>query len=403
MKTPVAYLNSNNGKGILFFGAGEIAVFSNGDALNRLDEFRSKYPNRYLFTTLSYDLKNEIEALESNNLDSIQFPDLICWDAEFVVEIENGKFTFLQGNHSEEAEKWVVNFLNDIEISDKKLPKIKFQARISKETYLKEVTNIQNEIQLGNSYELNFCQEFYAENIPEFKASSLLAAQSELAKAPFSAFVDILDFQIYCASPERFMERKGSRLISQPIKGTIKRGADLLEDEKLKNQLKTDPKERAENIMITDLVRNDFSRIAAKNSVQVDELCGIHTFETVHHMISTISCEIDDSKTISDILKATFPMGSMTGAPKISSMKLIEKHESFKRGLYSGSIGYIKPNDDFDFNVVIRTFIVNTKTNTISCSVGGAITMQAKAEQEFEECLVKVKRMLQLFGDDQHI
>ena len=154
--------------------------------------------------------------------------------------------------------------------------------------------------------------------------------------------------------------------------------------------------------MITDLVRNDFSRIAMKNSVNVDELCGIHTFETVHHMISTVSCEIDSKTTISDILKATFPMGSMTGAPKISSMELIEEHESFKRGLYSGSIGYIQPNDDFDFNVVIRTFIVNTNTKTISCSVGGAITMQAKAEQEYDECLVKVKRMVQLFGDDQN-
>lgn len=403
MKNPVAYLNSNNGKGILFFGAGEISVFSNGNALDRLDEFRLKYPNRYLFTTLSYDLKNEIEALESNNPDSIQFPDLICWDAEFVVEIENENLTFLQGNPSKEAEKLARDFLKSIQIENPSLPTIKFHPRISKETYLTEVANVQHEIQIGNSYELNFCQEFYSENIPAFDASHLIAAQSKLVKAPFSAFVNMLDFQIYCASPERFIERKGSRLISQPIKGTIKRGADLLEDEKLINQLKSDPKERAENIMITDLVRNDFSRIAKKNSVNVDELCGIHSFETVHHMISTISCEIDSSKTISDILKATFPMGSMTGAPKISSMQLIEKHESFKRGLYSGSIGYIKPNNDFDFNVVIRTFIVNTKTNTISCSVGGAITMQAKAEQEYDECLVKVKRMLQLFGDDQHI
>lgn len=402
MKNPVAYLNSNNGKAMLFFGVGEVGIFSAGNALNHLDEFRLKYPKRFLFTMLSYDLKNEIEKLESNNSDSIQFPDLICWDAQFVVEIENRKLTFLQGNPSEEAEKYVIDFLNEIQNSDKKLPEIKFQTRISKETYLDKIAKVQNEIQLGNTYELNFCQEYFAEQIPDFKANNLIAAQNELAKAPFSAFVEIADFQVFCASPERFIQRKASQLISQPIKGTIKRGKDLAEDEKLKSHLQSDPKERAENIMITDLVRNDFSRIALKNSVNVDELCGIHTFETVHHMISTVSCEIDSNTTISDILKATFPMGSMTGAPKISSMELIEEHESFKRGLYSGSIGYIKPNDDFDFNVVIRTFIVNTKTKTISCSVGGAITMQAKAEQEYDECLVKVKRMVQLFGDDQN-
>ncbi len=387
---------------MLFFGAGEVGIFSAGNALNQLKEFRLKYPKRFLFTMLSYDLKNEIEKLESNNPDSIQFPDLICWDPQFVVEIENDKLTFLQGNPSEKAEKWAIDFLNEIQKSDKRLPEIKFQTRISKETYLDKIAKVQHEIQLGNTYELNFCQEYFAEQIPDFKASNLIAAQNELAKAPFSAFVEIADFQVFCASPERFIQRKASQLISQPIKGTIKRGKDLAEDKKLKYQLQSDPKERAENIMITDLVRNDFSRIALKNSVHVDELCGIHTFETVHHMISTVSCEIDSNTTISDILKATFPMGSMTGAPKISSMELIEEYESFKRGLYSGSIGYIQPNDDFDFNVVIRTFIVNTKTKTISCSVGGAITMQATAEQEYDECLVKVKRMVQLFGDDQN-
>jgi para-aminobenzoate synthetase component 1 len=171
----------------------------------------------------------------------------------------------------------------------------------------------------------------------------------------------------------------------------------------LKIQLKSDPKERAENIMIADLVRNDLSRIAKKNSVKVEELCGIHTFETVHHMISTISCELKENLKFSDILKATFPMGSMTGAPKISSMDLIEKHESFKRGLYSGSIGYFKPNGDFDFNVVIRSFLRNTANKYMSCSVGGAITIQSKPQKEYEECLVKVKRMVQLFGDDQGI
>ena len=191
-----------------------------------------------------------------------------------------------------------------------------------------------------------------------------------------------------------YLNRKNNVLKTSPIKGTRKRGATSTDDDRLKIELKNDLKEQAENIMIVDLVRNDLSRIAEKNSVNVDELMGIYSFETVHQMISTVSCRINDAVSFSDILRATFPMGSMTGAPKISAMQLIEKHEVFKRGIYSGAIGYISPNGDFDLNVIIRSLIYNEKEKYLSCPVGGAITINAEAESEYKECLVKVKGIL---------
>jgi para-aminobenzoate synthetase component I len=401
---PRAYFYSNPAQSLFFFGEGPILKCQVGNALHELDKFIAENQNRYLVTFLGYDLKNEIEDLKSENKDFLQFPDLFCWNPAFVISLEKGNAPiYLQGEKSDFSEKEIENWLNELNQPKKELPKIHFKSQISKSDYLGTVKLLQNEIQQGNTYELNFCQTFIAENVPDFKSIELLKQQIELTQAPFSVFLEFDQFQVFCGSPERFIQKAGNKVISEPIKGTIKRGSNLEEDEQLKIQLKSDPKERAENIMIADLVRNDLSRIAQKNSVKVEELCGIHTFETVHHMISTISCELKENLKFSDILKATFPMGSMTGAPKISSMELIEKHESFKRGLYSGSIGYFKPNGDFDFNVVIRSFLYNLENRCLTCSVGGAITIQADAEKEYEECLVKVKRMLQLFGDDQGI
>ncbi len=401
---PRAYFYTNPDPSLYFFGDGPILKCQVGNALNQLDQFLEENQNRFLFTFLGYDLKNEIEDLKSENKDFLHFPDLFCWNPAFVISIEKGKAPiYLQGEKSDFAEKEIENWLNELNQPKKELPKIHFKAQISRADYLETVKILQNEIQQGNTYELNFCQTFAAENVPDFDAVELFKQQIELTKAPFSVFLEFDQFQVFCGSPERFIQKEGNKIISEPIKGTIKRGGNVEEDEKLKIQLKSDPKERAENIMIADLVRNDLSKIAKKSSVKVDELCGIHTFETLHHMISTISCELKENLKFSDILKATFPMGSMTGAPKISSMELIEKHESFKRGLYSGSIGYFKPNGDFDFNVVIRSFLHNLENRCLTCSVGGAITIQADAEKEYEECLVKVKRMVQLFGDDQGI
>jgi len=200
-----------------------------------------------------------------------------------------------------------------------------------------------------------------------------------------------------CLSPERYLQKVGDKIISQPIKGTIRRGKDAAEDQFLQNKLKSDSKEQSENVMVVDLVRNDLSKIATKGSVKVDELFGIYQFQTLHHMISTVSCEIKPNITLSQCLEATFPMGSMTGAPKKKVMELIENHESFKRGLYSGAIGIIQPNGDFDLNVVIRTLFYNNRLKNLSCAVGSAITIKAIAENEYDECEVKIGNLIRPF------
>jgi para-aminobenzoate synthetase component 1 len=187
-------------------------------------------------------------------------------------------------------------------------------------------------------------------------------------------------------------------MITQPIKGTIQRGKTALEDEQFINQLSNNPKEISENMMITDLVRNDLSKIALRGSVCVEELIGVHTFKTLHHLISTVACELNEEVTFSTIFEAMFPMGSMTGAPKLSVMRITEELESFKRGIYSGTIGCIHPSGDFDFNVVIRSLVYNQTLRTLSCAVGSAITIESDPESEYNECLTKVKRIIELFG-----
>ena len=195
------------------------------------------------------------------------------------------------------------------------------------------------------------------------------------------------------ASPERYISKNGNEVISQPIKGTAKRLSDEMEDEKLRLHLENDQKERSENIMITDLVRNDLSKFANKGSVKVDELCNIYSFKQVHQLISTVTCQVDKSLSPVYMIRETFPMGSMTGAPKISAMNIIEELEDSKRGLYSGAVGYFNPRGDFDFNVVIRSILYNTLNNYVSFSVGSAITAKSIPENEYEECLIKAKAM----------
>lgn len=187
-------------------------------------------------------------------------------------------------------------------------------------------------------------------------------------------------------------------MISQPIKGTAKRSADQAEDDLAKYQLRHNPKELSENVMIVDLVRNDLTKSAQKGSVKVEELFGIYSFKQVHQMISTVVCQAADHLSVTDIIRNTFPMGSMTGAPKIKSMELIEKHERTKRGIYSGSIGYFSANGDFDFNVVIRTLLYDAESNYLSFQVGSAITIDADAEQEYAECMLKAQAIIQLLS-----
>jgi para-aminobenzoate synthetase component 1 len=295
----------------------------------------------------------------------------------------------------EELEKDYKEIFESRNLKVERNKSVTIQQRIPRENYLEKVSKISEYIQHGDLYEANFCMEFYAENTtinPLEKFQKL----TEISKAPFSVyFKNNINF-LLSASPERYLKKEGERLISQPIKGTARRFSDPLEDEKSKKALALDPKERAENIMITDLVRNDLSHTAQKGSVIVEELCGIYSFMQVHQMISTITSKLDPQYSAIEAIKTTFPMGSMTGAPKISAMKIIEEVEETKRGLYSGSVGYITPTGDFDFNVVIRSILYNQEKKYVSFSVGSAITAQSVAEKEYEECLLKAKAMLEV-------
>ena len=352
----------------------------------------------WLFGYLCYDLKNDVEVLYSANQDGLEFPDLFFFQPK--------KLFLLKGN---ELEIRYLNMCDDEVESDfsdiqhttyniqRTTDRINIQQRISKEAYVHKVKKMLEHIHHGDIYEANFCMEFYAENASINPLEKFLKL-NEISQAPFSVFLKNHQHYLLSASPERYIKKEGEQIISQPIKGTSSRFANLIADEKSKAKLEIDPKERAENIMITDLVRNDLSRTAQKGSVQVIELCGVYSFLQVHQMISTITSNLDSQHTGVEVLKTTFPMGSMTGAPKISAMKIIENLEETKRGLYSGAVGYFTPDNDFDFSVVIRSILYNQEKKYISFSVGSAITSQSIPEKEYEECLLKAKAMQEVLS-----
>ncbi len=350
----------------------------------------------WLFGYLSYDLKNNLENLKSKNFDGLAFPDLFFFQPK--------KLFFLKGNDLE------IHFLNmcddeiDVDFSEitsfvsnfsSEHFSIEIKQKISKENYIQKISKILEHINRGDIYEANFCMEFFAENTLINPLDRYLKL-NEISKAPFSVFFKNNYHFLLCASPERYLKKDNDKLISQPIKGTSKRFSNKLDDEKSKLELSQNNKERSENIMITDLVRNDLSRTAQKGSVEVQELCKVYSFAQVHQMITTISSKLNPEFSVIDTLKTTFPMGSMTGAPKISAMKIIDELEESKRGLYSGAVGYFTPNGGFDFNVVIRSILYNQEVNYVSFSVGSAITSLSIPEQEYQECLLKAKAMLEV-------
>lgn len=365
------------------------------DYYNAFEDLKQYQQNTkdWLFGYLSYDLKNDIENLNSNNFDGLKFPDLFFFQPKklFILKGNEVEIQYLMMCDDEvEADfEEIIKIENETFVT---LSGVEVKQRISKELYVQKVNKMLEHIHIGDMYEANFCIEFYAENAninPLEKFQKL----NEISQAPFTVFFKNHKQYLLSASPERYLTKVGDKIISQPIKGTSKRFADPLEDEKAKAYLVSDEKERAENIMITDLVRNDLSHTAQKGSVEVEELCGIYSFLQVHQMISTVTSKLDPQYSAVDVLKTTFPMGSMTGAPKISVMEIIENLEETKRGLYSGAIGYFTPEGDFDFNVVIRSILYNQENQYVSFSVGSAITSLSIPEKEYEECLLKAKAM----------
>ena len=363
------------------------------EAFEKLQEYQQITAD-WIFGYLTYDLKNATEDLSSDNHDGLRFPDLYFFQPKKLFLLKGDQ---LEVHYLRMVDDEITDDLKEIFATEEGeapgIPKSTVvQSKIDRTAYLEKAQKMLDHIHRGDIYEANFCQEFYAENA-ELDPLETFRRLNAISNPPFAAFLRLDQYFLLSASPERYLKKTGKQIISQPIKGTASRAADPEADARLAEDLSRDPKERSENIMIVDLVRNDLSRTAAKGSVRVEELCGVYSFRQVHQLISTVSSTLAEGIPAVEVLRSSFPMGSMTGAPKISAMKIIEELEETRRGLYSGALGYFSPEGDFDFSVVIRSILYNQKEGYVSFSVGGAITAKSDPEKEYEECLLKARAM----------
>ena len=367
------------------------------NAFDKLKEYQTVTKD-WIFGYLTYDLKNDIEELQSNNFDGLAFPDLYFFQPKKLFLIKGNtliiKYLKMVDNELKDDLKCIKKELDcHLELSREVLTNpVKIKLRIHKDEYFYKINKMLAHIQRGDIYEANFCQEFYSEDMSIDPLETYNHLNS-ISNPPFATFLKLNDKFLLSASPERYIKKKGRKIISQPIKGTAKRAHNLAEDTMLIKKLNNNEKERSENIMIVDLVRNDLSKTATKGSVKVKELCKVYSFDQVHQMISTVVSKTKKDVHPVDVIKTTFPMGSMTGAPKISAMKIIEELEESKRGVYSGAVGYFTPKGNFDFSVIIRSILYNETNKYVSYSVGGAITAKSNPILEYEECLIKAKAM----------
>ena len=365
-----------------------------GDALERLQAFIQQRPDAWLFGHLGYDLKNETEALRSDHPDHVGFPDLFFFEPEVLVRLSAGTLEI----RAEDPRAVYKAMLAAPALPVHAAINTVTHSRFSKEEYVETVRRLLAHMARGDCYEVNFCQEFFAENC-RIDPPAVYHRLSRVSPNPFSALYRLGDRWLIGASPERFLRRTGDRLLSQPIKGTTKRfPADAVADEASRAELHRSAKDRSENVMVVDLVRNDLSRVCREGSVNVEELFGVYAFPQVYQMISTVTGELKQGMRFADIIRATFPMGSMTGAPKKRVMQLIEQYEKTKRGLFSGALGYIAPGGDFDFNVVIRSILYNEASGYLSYQAGSGITVYSDPEKEWEECGMKAAAIREVLG-----
>jgi para-aminobenzoate synthetase component 1 len=382
---------------IAMMGAGDELV-CHANALERIRPFINGHRSQHnwVFCALSYDLKNELELLESTGEEQVVFPVAHCFVPEIVVSVDETGMICIHSN-KHEPERVLDTIKQTDPIIDK--PSIGFRVtkKISHANYRLAFENLMRHIQRGDTYEITYCQQTEV-SFEECDPMTLYNRFANVSPNPFSVVFKTRDRAVVCASPERFLQCDHDRLLSQPMKGTARRSAEAAADKKLKTDLANSKKERSENVMIVDLVRNDLSKVARKGSVRVDELFGVYSFPKSHQMISTISCQMKPGMDFNDIIQATFPMGSMTGAPKVSSMKIIDQVEDFKRGMFSGTIGFMAPGCYFDLNVVIRSILLDLKNKKGALTAGGAITCASDVESEWQECLTKLKPQLEAVG-----
>ncbi len=394
--------NGYNQQGIhnfeILLGAGAKHTFTtNGTSASIFTEwqhFIDTHNTSFILGHISYDIKENIEQLYSAKENPIGFNKLHWFVPENVMIYREG-ILYIKGNGENEALIFEEIMHTKVEVH-LTAPKLSIKHVMSKTEYIHAVTQLQKHISRGDCYEVNYCQCFEALDANINPIETFLKLNS-ISPNPFAACYKVGERYMLCASPERYITIDEGMLYSQPIKGTAKRILDdAIADEQLKNSLQHHYKERAENIMVVDLVRNDMSRICDSGSVVVDELCAIYSYPQVHQMISTIKGKIKAAATFTDIIKATFPMGSMTGAPKYRVMQLIDELECTKRGLFSGSVGFISPDGHVDLNVIIRSIMYNNEKQYVNFHTGSAITFYSNAEEEYEECMLKAKAIMQV-------
>jgi para-aminobenzoate synthetase component 1 len=388
----VVYLNPNSFeyphgsfRHVLAFGAWEKSEEVPGNNFEALKKFLQRNKD-WVFGYLSYDLKNELEQLSSTNEDHLHFPLLSFFVPKHLVFFNENKSEI----HSLEDPEFLFHTIENeiLKTTPPLSEKIEIKQRISKTEYIRKVKKLQQLILQGEIYETNFCMEYFAEKV-SLQPIAAYQNLNKISPMPFSCYLKLQENYLLCASPERFIKKEKRQLISQPIKGTARRDPDPNKDAAIRLALESSQKERSENIMIVDLVRNDLSHFAVPGSVKAEEVCTLYSFTNVHQMISTVIAELEEEADVIEVIKKAFPMGSMTGAPKVRAMNLIEEFEETSRGLFSGAVGYFTPDLDFDFNVVIRSILYNAETQYLSFQAGSAITYYADAEKEYEECEVK--------------
>lgn len=351
----------------------------------------------WLFGFFSYEYTSVWESVTPSNPSFLSVPKLQFFCPSKIWLLKGDTLTALYAPDKDAEEDFAHIKLSSITKDIVPAP-IDLRPRISRSAYLQQATALKEHIMRGDIYEVNYCMEWYATDV-FLKPLAIFKALNSIGKTPFASFLSLHDTYLMSASPERFLQRSGNQLLSQPIKGTAARHQDTALDRAAAQTLMYDAKERSENIMITDLVRNDLSRIAQKGTVEVTEQCAVYPFAQVHQMISTVKAACDDKHSSLDVINACFPMGSMTGAPKQRAMELIDQYENSQRGLYSGAVGYFMPNGNFDFNVVIRSLIYDAKTQYLSTHVGSALTAAADPEKEYDECQLKVKAIKRVLAN----
>jgi para-aminobenzoate synthetase component 1 len=356
--------------------------------------------NDWLLGYLSYDLKDEFETiLSSKNFDPVGFKKFSFFQPRFLIR-KNGDswhVGFQTDHDSQQQAELFVEHIRTIYVEEKKeMPELHFQPNVSRAEYLGNVKRLKQHIRKGDVYEINYCIDFFAEKV-NLDPAGVFSGLVDIAPMPFAALLRHKNSFLMGASPERYMRKRGARILSQPMKGTARRDSEMYDNHMVMKALAESDKERAENIMIADLVRNDLARVASRGTVKVDDLCSVFPFPGVYQMISTVSALMHGDANWLDPVRYSFPMGSMTGAPKIRAMELIEKYEKTSRSLYSGAVGYVTPELDFDFNVVIRSFLYNQDSGHLSYTVGSAITDVCNPIDEYNECLLKAERLRSVF------